>query len=296
MPTTGTIVAHTPRERALIGAALLAVYVCWGSTYLAIKIGLQTLPPFTMAAIRFWVAGIALFAFLRWRGYQLPSARQARNSAIMGVLLLGGGNGFVSYAQQTVSSGLAAVAVASMPLFAAMFAGAYGNWPSRRDALGLAIGFSGILYLNTGAEFLASPIGAAALLAAPVLWAFGSVWSRRQELPNVWMSTALQMLAGGAVLTVMSLLAGEPLPTQFAPSAIGAIAYLAVFGSLIGFTAYVYLLQTVRPTLATSYAYVNPPIAIGFGVLFVGERFTIHEVIATAVVLIGVAVILTARR
>lgn len=296
MPAIPVNAARPPRERLLIAAALLAVYVFWGSTYLVIKFGLETLPPFFMAAVRFWCAGLVLFAFLRWRGFALPTAKQARNSAIMGTLLLGGGNGFVCYAQQSVSSGLAAVAVASMPLFAALFAGLYGHWPSRRDAIGLAVGFVGIVYLNTGAEFLASPVGAAALVAAPILWAFGSVWSRRQDLPNVWMSTAVQMIVGGAVLTLMSLGAGEDWPARVAPSGAAAIAYLAVFGSLVGFTAYVYLLQTVRPALATSYAYVNPPIAIAFGVWLAGEQFTAHEAIATAVILGGVAFILTARR
>jgi drug/metabolite transporter (DMT)-like permease len=296
MPPPAAPAARPPRERLLIIAALLAVYVFWGSTYLVIKFGLETLPPFFMAAVRFGCAGVALFAFLRWRGFALPTAKQARNSAIMGTLLLGGGNGFVCYAQQSVSSGLAAVAVASMPLFAALFAGLYGNWPSRRDGIGLAVGFVGIVDLNTGAEFLASPIGAAALIAAPILWAFGSVWSRRQDLPNVWMSTAVQMLSGGAVLTLMSLGAGEHWPARIAPSGAAAITYLAVFGSLVGFTAYVYLLQTVRPALATSYAYVNPPIAIAFGVWLAGEQFTTHEAIATAVILGGVAFILTAKR
>jgi drug/metabolite transporter (DMT)-like permease len=295
MPDTATA-TRTPRERLLIVAALVAVYLIWGSTYLAIKIGLESLPPFAMSSIRFWCAGLALFAFLRWRGVALPSAAQARNSGFMGILLLGGGNGFVCYAQQSVSSGLAAVAVASMPLFAAMFAAGYGRWPSRRDALGLLIGFAGIVFLNTGAEFRASPLGAAALIAAPIMWAFGSVWSRGRDLPNVWMSTAVQMLAGGAVLTLMSLGTGEAWPTRFTSSGIAVIGYLAVFGSLIGFTAYVYLLQTVRPALATSYAYVNPPIAIAFGVLFAGEHLTMHEVIAAAIILVGVATILTARR
>lgn len=280
----------------MVVLALLAVYILWGSTYLAIKIGLQTLPPFGMAAIRFLFAGGLLTAFLLWRGARLPRATPLRNSAIMGVLLLGGGNGLVCYAQQSVSSGLAAVAVASMPLFAALFAGLYGNWPSRRDVVGLVVGFLGILYLNTGAEFLASPAGAVALIGAPLLWAFGSVWSRRQELPEVWMSTAVQMLAGAVALGAMSLLSGETVFSRLSVEGALAIAYLIVFGSLMGFTAYVYLLNTVRPALATSYAYVNPPIAIAFGVLWGGEHFSLHEGLATAVILLGVVVILTAKR
>lgn len=286
---------HQPLSGMVI-MALLAVYVLWGSTYLAIKIGLATLPPFGMAAIRFYCAGVLLFIFLRLRGEALPTRLQLRNSSIMGALLLGGGNGMVCYAQQSVSSGLAAVAVASMPLFAALFAGLYGHWPSRRDILGLVVGFAGILYLNTGSEFLASPSGAIALVAAPMLWAFGSVWSRRQQLPSVWMSTAIQMLAGAVALTMMSLVSSETLAGKFTLEGWLAIAYLIVFGSLMGFTAYVYLLNTVRPALATSYAYVNPPIAIAFGVLLANEHFSMHEAIASAVILGGVVIILTAKR
>jgi drug/metabolite transporter (DMT)-like permease len=290
-----SVVAPAPR-RALVVAALIAVYVIWGSTYLAIKIGLETLPPFAMAAIRFASAGAVLLAILLALGHRLPAARPAGNAAIMGTLLLGGGNGLVCYAQQTVSSGLAAVAVASMPLFAAVFAGLYGNWPGRRDAIGLTIGFAGVVFLNTGAEFLASPAGALALLLAPLCWAFGSVWSRRQAMPEIWMGTALQMLAGAVALALASWATGESLPVRWTAEAVAVVAYLAVFGSLIGFTAYVYLLGAVRPALATSYAYVNPPIAIGFGVLFAGERLSWHEVAASIVILAGVALILTAPR
>lgn len=289
----------TPRprsERWRIVAALAALYLIWGSTYLAIKIALVEFPPFGLAAARFAIAGLGLLAVLLLLGWRRPSARQVGNTAVMGTLLLAGGNGFVCYAQKSVSSGLAAVAVAAMPLYAALFAGFAGRWPSRRDALGLAIGFAGVALLNAGGELRAAPAGAIALVLAPMLWAAGSIWSHGRDFPDAWMSTALQMVLGGSVLTVVSLALGERMPEAPSWASIGAIAYLAVFGSLVGFTAYLYLLRTVRPAVATSYAYVNPPVAIAFGVAFAGERLALGEAVATAIILAGVIVILTGRR
>jgi drug/metabolite transporter (DMT)-like permease len=283
-------------ERWRIVAALIALYLIWGSTYLAIQIALTDFPPFGLAAAWFMVAGLGLLAVLLVLGWRWPTARQLGNTAVMGTLLLAGGNGFVCYAQQSVSSGLAAVAVAAMPLYAALFAGFAGRWPSRRDALGLAIGFGGVVLLNAGGELRASPEGAVALLVAPMLWAAGSIWSHGRDLPDAWMSTALQMVLGGTVLTGVSLALGEQMPAAPSWASIGAIAYLAVFGSLVGFTAYLYLLRTVRPAVATSYAYVNPPVAIAFGMAFAGERLHLVEAVATAVILAGVVVVLTGRK
>ena len=288
-------VARVPRG-AIVLLALLTVYLVWGSTYLAIRFALESYPPFAMAAVRFAIAGALMFAVLRLRGTPMPSARQWRNCAVTGALLLGGGNGLVCYAQQTVSSGLAAVAVASMPLFAAVFAGLYGRWPQRLDWIGLVIGFSGVILLNTGGEMLASPAGAIALLAAPLCWAYGSVWSRRQDMPGPWMSTAAQMLTGSVVLGVMALVHGDAWPAAPTGTATAALAYLIGFGSIAAFTAYVYLLGAVRPALATSYAYVNPPVAVLLGVAFAGERFGAIEAVAMAVILAGVAIILVQRR
>ena len=282
--------------RALIVLSLLAVYLIWGSTYLGIRIALESWPPFLMSALRFLVAGAALYAFLRWRGVAAPTPRQWRNTVVTGTLLLAAGNGLVCYAEQTVSSSLAAVAIAGMPLFAALFAGLYGRWPRARDWLGIGVGFSGVILLNLGGEMRASPAGAIALVAAPLCWAFGSVWSRHQDMPDPLMSTAAQMLTGGAVLVLVTLALGESWPAAPTLRATAALAYLTVFGSLVAFTAYIYLLQHVRPALATSYAYVNPPIAVALGVWLAGERFSAPELAAMVVILAGVAIILAARR
>lgn len=282
--------------RALIILSLLAVYLIWGSTYLGIRIALESWPPFLMSALRFLVAGAAMYAFLRWRGVAAPTPRQWRNTVVTGTLLLAAGNGLVCYAEQTVSSSLAAVAIAGMPLFAALFAGLYGRWPRARDWLGIGVGFSGVILLNLGGEMRASPAGAIALVAAPLCWAFGSVWSRHQDMPDPLMSTAAQMLTGGAVLVLVTLALGESWPAAPTLRATAALAYLTVFGSLVAFTAYIYLLQHVRPALATSYAYVNPPIAVALGVWLAGERFSALELAAMVVILAGVAIILAARR
>jgi drug/metabolite transporter (DMT)-like permease len=283
-------------SRLKVWIALLTVYVVWGSTYLAIRIALEGWPPFAMAAVRFLAAGAIMVAFLRWRGTPWPTARQWRNCAITGTLLLAGGNGMVCFAELTVSSSLAAVAVAVMPLFAALFAGLYGKWPAGRDWIGLAIGFAGVIALNLGGEMRGSPAGAIALLLAPIAWAFGSVWSKHQDMPDPFMSTAAQMLTGSVALAFIAAGMGEALPASPSLKSTLALVYLVVFGSILAFTAYVYLLNRVRPALATSYAYVNPPIAVLFGVLLAGEHFGVMEAVAMAVILAGVAVILTARK
>jgi drug/metabolite transporter (DMT)-like permease len=291
-----TAAPDTRSRNVWIWIALATVYVVWGSTYLAIKVALESYPPFLMAAVRFLCAGALLLAWLRLRGAALPTAKQWRNCAVTGTLLLAGGNGLVCFAEQSVSSSLAAVAVAGMPLFAAIFAGVYGRWPHGRDWIGLVIGFAGVILLNFGGDMRSSPAGALALLAAPLAWAFGSVWSKHQDMPGPWMSTAAQMLTGGVALTVITLLTGEQMPEAPTFRATAALVYLGLFGSIAAFTAYVYLLDKVRPALATSYAYVNPPIAVLFGVLLGGEHVATLDIVAMAVILTGVGVILAAKK
>jgi drug/metabolite transporter (DMT)-like permease len=281
--------------RLLVPLALVSLYFVWGSTYLAIRIGLESYPPFTMAALRFLVTGAALYAFLRWRGAAKPTMLQWRNCAVTGTLLLGFGNGLVCWAQQSVSSGLAAVAVASMPLFAAVFGTLFGQWPRRMELAGLLVGFAGVILLNLGGDLAGSRLGALALLAAAASWAFGSLWSKRQDMPEPMMNTAAQMLTGGVALTLLALLNGQGLPAAPTLRATLALVYLGVFGSIIGFSAYIYLLRTVRPALATSYAYVNPPVAVLFGVALAGERVHALDIIGMAVILGGVAIIALAR-
>ncbi|MEL3954217.1 drug/metabolite exporter YedA [Stenotrophomonas bentonitica] len=285
-----------PRS-GLVVLALLLVYVVWGSTYLGIRLALEggALPLTMVSGGRFIIAGSLMYAVLRWRGSPAPTRRQWRNLAIMGLTMLVLGNGMVVLAERTVSSGLAATAVASVPLWMALFGAMRGQNASRGEWLGIAIGFLGVVWLNAGSSLTASPQGLILLLIAPIGWAFGSIWARGLDLPSPFMTAAGQMLCGGAMLIVLGLLSGER-PTTW-PSLHGllAVAYLCMFGSIVAFTAYVWLLHNVRPALVASYAYVNPVIAVILGVIIGNEHFGGRDLLAMAVILAGVVVLTLAR-
>jgi Permeases of the drug/metabolite transporter (DMT) superfamily len=277
-------------------SALALVYVVWGSTYLGIRWALEGgWLPLLMAGVRFLVAGVLMYAFLRWRGEPAPTRAQWRNLAVMSVLLLGLGNGMVCIAEQTVSSGLAAVAVASAPLWMGLFSAMRGDRPVALEWAGLAIGFLGVAWLNAGSSLTASPWGLVALLVAPLAWAFGSIWSRSRDLPSPFMSAAGQMLCAGVFMPLAGLAIGERMHAWPSWQGMASLAYLVSFGSIVGFTAYVWLLHHVRPTLAGSYAYVNPVIAVLLGAWLVSERFGAHDIGAMAVVVAGVFVITLAK-
>jgi drug/metabolite transporter (DMT)-like permease len=280
-----------------IAAALLSLYLIWGSTYLGIRFALEGGYPAlsVVSGARMLFAGLAMYAVLRWRGVPAPTRAQWRTLAMMGVLMMMLGNGCVVFAEKSVSSGLAAIAIASMPLWMGLFGLIFGQRPSVRESLGIGVGFLGVLWLNAGSTLSAQPIGLVLLLIAPIAWAFGSVWSRGRDLPSPFMTAAGQMMCGGLMLVPLGLAMGERLPD--APTLLGtsALLYLAVFGSIIAFTAYVWLLNHVRPALASSYAYINPPVAVLLGVWLADERFTAHDVGAMAVILAGVAIITLAR-
>lgn len=295
--SNAVVPAFAPASAVAIVAALAIVYLVWGSTYLGIRFALEGgYPPLLMGGARFVVAGALVYAALRWRGVPTPTRRQWRNATFMGVLLLGGGNGLVCIAEQTVSSGLAAIAVASAPLWMAVFLVLRGQHPSRLEWLGLGIGFVGVLWLNAGSSLTATPKGLLALLFAPIAWSFGSVWSRGRDLPMPFMGAAAQMLCGGGVMLVAALLLGERITALPSAKASLALAYLTVFGSIVAFSAYIWLLHNVRTTLAGSYAYVNPMIAVLLGAWLASERFTAHDLGAMAVILSGVVAITLTRR
>ena len=287
--------SQSSRARVLVPLSLLALYVIWGSTYFAIRVGLESFSPFSMGALRFSITGVVLYVALRLRGVPSPTAKQWRNSGITGILLLSVGNGLVCFAETRVSSGLAAIAVASMPLFAAIFAFVYGHRASRLETIGLLVGFAGVIVLNVGGDLRGDPLGALALLGAAGSWAFGSVWSKKQDMPAPAMNTAAQMMVASVVLMMFALATGEHLPAAPTTRSVLALVYLGTFGSIIGFSAYLYLLANTRPALATSYAYVNPPVAVLFGVLLGNERLRIGDTIGMAVILFGVFVITRAK-
>lgn len=279
-----------------VALALAAVYVIWGSTYLAIRYALEGgFPPFLLGGIRFLIAGGLMYAFLRWRGVAAPTRAQWRNAAVMGVLLLLLGNGMVNMAEQTVSSGMTAVAVASAPLWMGIFAAMRGQKPNRMEWVGLGIGFLGVLWLNVDSSLSASTTGLVALLIASLSWSFGSIWSRGRDLPSPFMASAAQMLCGGVAMCIVGGMLGERFDGVPSAQGIAAFCYLIVFGSIVGFSAYIWLLHHVRPALAGSYAYVNPAIAVALGAWLAGERFGSHELLAMGVILLGVVAISLAK-
>ena len=284
------------QARWAIPLALAAVYLIWGSTYLGIRFALEGgFPPFLLGGIRFLIAGALMFGFLRLRGIAAPTRPQWVNAAVMGVLLLLLGNGMVNFAEQSVSSGMTAVAVASAPLWMALFAMMRGERPSRMEWVGLGVGFVGVLWLNAGSSLTSTPLGLVALLVASIAWSFGSIWSRGRDLAMPFMNAAAQMLCGGLAMLVVGLGTGERFDGMPSAQALAAFAYLIVFGSIIGFSAYVWLLNKVRPALAGSYAYVNPAIAVALGALLAGERFGRGELLAMGVILLGVVAITLAK-
>ncbi len=294
--SVATLPAPIANTRVFIPLSLFALYIIWGSTYLGIRFALESYPPFLLASARFLCAGMLLFGYLCLRGTPLPTRLQWRNAAFTGILLLGFGNGLVCFAEQHVSSGISAVAVASVPLFAALFSGLYGAWPTRRENVGLVIGFIGVIVLNLGSNLSGSRLGAVALLVASCCWAFGSIWSKHQDMPAGPMNTAAQVLCAGVALLVVGFGGGEQLPAHPTLRATLAIGYLIVFGSLIAFSAYLYVLKHARPVLATSYAYVNPSVAVLFGVLLAGEHVGPFDLAGMAIILLGVVTITVVRQ
>ena len=274
-----------------IALALLALYLIWGSTYLGIRIAIESIPPLLMMGIRFIVAGGILYLFLRLRGVPNPSRSQWLGSTAVGILLIGGGMGGVATAEQWVPSSVAAVCIATAPLWISLFAGLWGRWPVRFEWIGLGLGFVGVVLLNLGSGLWANPFGAIILLISPICWAFGSAWSHHLQIPPGLMASAAQMLIGGVFVAILGLILGQRITSLPSVPSLLALLYLVIFGSLIAFSAYGYVLRNVRPALATSYAYVNPVVAVCLGVTLAGESITVLTIVAMIVILIGVALI-----
>jgi drug/metabolite transporter (DMT)-like permease len=283
--------SSTLRKRLLIILSLLSLYFIWGGTYLAMRIALQGFPPFILAGVRQLTAGIILFLFLRLRKHESPTRKQWLTAIVVGGLLLVVGNGGVVFAEQWVSSGLAALALGAIPLWAAVFSGLFGRWPTRIEWFGLGLGFSGLVLLNLENGLHANPIGAIVLLIAPMSWALGSILSQHLPSPKGLMASASQMLAGGVMLFIVGFGTGEHMTGMPGPRPLAAMAYLIIGGSLVAFSAYGYLLRHVRPALATSYAYVNPLVAVSLGVALAGEQITMIGILAMLTILSGVGLV-----
>ena len=278
----------------LIIAALFCTYFIWGSTYLAIRFGIESFPPFLMAGMRFVMAGIILYAVMRLLGSPNPTAKQWGVATIIGILLPAIGNGTVTYVQQTISSSVAALSIATAPIWMAIFSSIWGHHISRQEWLGIAIGLMGIVLLNIGGSLHGDYTSAALLIFAAASWSFGSVWSKHLDLPTGLMASASQMLMGGTALMIVSALHGETYPSVISAKSWGAMLFLVVLGSLVAYSAYQYLLKNVRTLVASSNTFVNPVVAFVLGIWLAGETVTSTEYAALAVILVGVFLVLSA--
>jgi drug/metabolite transporter (DMT)-like permease len=292
-------------SRAQIIAAFASIYVIWGSTYLAIMYAVETIPPFLMGGVRFLVSGTILYLWSRYRGAPKPTGIHWRNAIVAGGFLLLGGNGAVIWAEQFVPSGLTALLVSILPFWLVII-----EWvrpPRRRPSgavlIGLILGFVGIIVLvgpsSAGGNGNVAPLGAFVLILGSLSWAIGSFWSRDAQLPESGLlTTGMEMLGGGALLMIVGALSGEfaqlDVHAISKASAIGLL-YLVTFGSLLGFTSYIWLLGKVSPARLGTYAYVNPLVAVMLGWAIAGERLSIRTGIAAAIVICAVALITTAR-
>jgi drug/metabolite transporter (DMT)-like permease len=275
-------------------ASLAAVYLIWSSTYLAMQIAITELPPLLTSSLRFSLAGLVLVAIAKSRGAAWPSARQWLQVLPIGGLLFLCGNGFVAIAVQSVSSGGAAVVCATMPLWTAVLAAATREKPSMREWMSLLVGFAGVVVLMGGPSLQGEPLHIALLVLAPVCWALGSTLARRLAI-DTFMSSGMQMIAGSALLASVAVARGERLSLDASATSWLALGYLFVFGSLIAFTAYNWLLRHARPAVATSYAYVNPPLAVVFGAVVSGEPLGVTTVIANVLIIAAIALAFTGR-
>ncbi|HUS31261.1 MAG TPA: EamA family transporter [Kofleriaceae bacterium] len=281
-------------------ASLAAVYVIWSSTYLAMRIVVHDLPPLLSAALRFLLAGGTMFGYALYKGARFPSLRDWLRVAPVGIFLFVGGNGFVSIASQSIPSGGIAVVCALMPLWAGVLGFAFGVRPTRREWFSLFIGFAGVVILLGGPSLAGKPIHIALVIASPMLWAAGSLLSRRtKDVGGVHaplIGPALQMLTGGAALAAVALVRGERFPVDASATSWAALVYLFIFGSLVAFTAYAWLLRNTRPAIATSYAYINPILAVLIGAALYGEPLGVTTLIANILIVGAVMLALSGTR
>jgi drug/metabolite transporter (DMT)-like permease len=300
----------TPRLRSgsaglYVAAGLAAIYLIWGSTYLGVRYAIETLPPLVMAGMRVTTAGLILYGWTRLRGAARPSAAHWRDAALLGGLLLLGGNGSVAWAEQYVPSGLAALVGATVPLWIVLldWIRPGGERPTRPVALGVGLGLLGMVLLVGPAHLLGGTalhlVGVTVIVLGTLSWSIGSLYSRRANLPPVPLqSTAMQLLTGGAWLFLAAALTGDWGRLDLAAISVRsllALSYLVVMGSIVGFNVYLWLMRTTSPALASTYAYVNPVVAMFLGWALAAESLTWQTLVAASIIISGVALITLGR-
>ena len=288
MPQSHASTHATRPSLLMVGACLAAVYIVWGTTYLAIRIGLQELRPFFMLGTRLVVAGGGFLLVLKAMGAQLPTRKQWLNATFLGVLMLVIGIGCVSVAEQWVSSGAAVALISVNPLCTAIWSVLFGRKPRPLEWVAIFIGAIGTVVMVLGQDFQASLLGTAIILVGVACWTAGTSIASKLDMPHGGMGFAAEMLTAGVVALLVSAAFGEHWALPHTARVWGAWAYLVVFGSLIAFSAYRYLVDRVSPTLATTYAYVNPPVALFVGWWLGAEHFSANTFIGLPIVLIAV--------
>ena len=306
MPTTDQE-APSPAPRALVWLAILILYFVWGSTYLGIRVAVESIPPFVMASVRFFIAGVITLgavALIQRRTFVMPTRAQLRDSFIVGALLLGGGMGAVAWGEQTVPSGIAALLITLMPVWVAVFGRVFfGERMPRPAWVGVSLGLIGVAILvwpSIAIDGSLDPAGVIALLISPISWAAGSVFaSHTAKLPrDPFVTTGLQMLSGALVLGAASVVTGELAifdPAAVTRESLVALAYLVLIGSLVAFTAYAWVLHHAPLPLIATYAFVNPVVAVILGAIVLNETVTGLQIVAGAVIVVGVALIILSR-
>jgi|SoiMethySBSTD1v2_1073268.scaffolds.fasta_scaffold88185_3 drug/metabolite transporter (DMT)-like permease len=305
MPTTGAAAAP---DRRLVWVGLAILYSVWGSTYLAIAVAVDTIPPFLMAALRFGLAGVLLLTWVALRdraALRRPTRREVIDTSIVGALLLGGGMGMVAWGEQTIPSGIAALLIAMMPVWVAVLGRlAFRERLPQLAVVGIVVGFVGVAILvgptALGVTGALDAAGLVAILISPIAWSSGSLYAaHRASLPtHPLVATGMQMVAGAFVLAVMSIVSGEP--GRFDPAAVStpsfaAFLYLTIVGSIVAFTTYGWMIRVAPLPLVATYAYVNPVVAVILGAIILGEPIEARTILAGAVIVAAVALIVTAR-
>jgi drug/metabolite transporter (DMT)-like permease len=273
---------------AMVAACLAAVYIVWGTTYLAIKIGLEEVGPFFLLGTRLVVAGSVLLLAMKLAGARFPTLKQWMNAGLLGFLLLVVGIGSVSVAEKSVSSGAAVALISVQPLAAGVWGALFGRKPRALEWAAIFVGVVGTVVMVLGQDFQASPAGTVLILIGVLSWSFASNVASRLDVPHGAVGFGAEMLLGGVIALVVSVLFGEHWHLPTATRVWGAWGYLVVFGSLIAFSAYRYLVDRVSPTLAATYAYVNPPVALFVGWWIGAERFSVNTFIGLPIVLVAV--------
>jgi drug/metabolite transporter (DMT)-like permease len=283
------------KNTLLLMTAIFLLYTTWSSTYLAIRVAVRTIPPLFMTSSRFIIAGVLMYLLALIRGEKQPTRKQWLGGAMIGTILFLMSNVLLCVGEQTVDSGVSAIAVSSGALWMCLFSGFFGKWPNRIEWLGIIVGFVGIIILNIGVAASGNLTGGLILLLSSMIWSFGSILSKKVEVPTGFMGSGIEMFFGGAASLIAAAILRQNFNIHPSGESIAALIYLIIIGGMVGFSSFMYVLQNARPALASSYAYVNTVGAVFLGAVMLGEKITSRVIIALVIVVAGVVIVATAH-